>query len=119
MQHPPKRTRKTRETTLEREERKRKKEEFDPFLSEPLKTQGLEFKQKYPFTPQEVEMAFRRTGGIIASAAKILGIKSDTLYGITRRYPELQVALASAREHVTDIAVDTVVARVREGDLSM
>src|SRR5574338_923388 len=101
MQHPPKRTRKTRETTLEREERKRKQEEIDPFQFEPLKTQGLEFSHPYPFTPQQVELAYRRAGGVIARAAKLLNVNHQLLYYLNEKYPELNAAALAARVHLT------------------
>lgn len=73
---------------------------------------------------QLVEVALRRSGGVVARAAELLTetlnkkVSHTVVHNYIRRYPVLQGVLVKSRRAVTDVAIDSVVQGVLEGDKS-
>jgi regulatory Fis family protein len=60
------------------------------------------------FNPEitDITDALKECHGIVAHAAKKLGINKDTLYEYLKKYPELKEQLAKIREHNTQDLLD-------------
>lgn len=108
----------SREPTAQRKERVQKEKEINLYLNEPLFTEGMTFNIVVPFTPQQAELAIRASGGLIANAAKVLGVKKATFYQLISKYPQLQAAVSKSRLYMSEVAVDNVVEAVMSGDLA-
>jgi hypothetical protein len=68
-------------------------------------------------TADEVIDAIKKSHGIVASAARILGIDRSTVQRYINNYPTIKAALENEREVWTDIAESQLIRAVRKGSL--
>lgn len=61
--------------------------------------------------------ALEATGGLIAPAARRLGVSRQTVYRATQTYPTVKQALDDAREALLDVAEDNIFRAASEGDV--
>jgi hypothetical protein len=61
--------------------------------------------------------ALEATGGLIAPAARSLGVSRQTVYRATQTYPTVKQALDDARDALLDVAEDNIFRATSEGDV--
>jgi hypothetical protein len=61
--------------------------------------------------------ALEATGGLIAPAARRLGVSRQTVYRATQTYPTVKQALDDAREALLDVAEDNIFRAASAGDV--
>ena len=70
-------------------------------------------------TPARVREAIWKRAGVIAHAARALGVTRQALYKYLRAHPDLAEALHEARETFLDIAEGNILRGIRAGDLKL
>ena len=63
--------------------------------------------------------AITKSHGLIAFAARRLGVSRQAVYNMVNRHPEINEAMIDAREELLDLATSNVYAAVARGDLKM
>lgn len=61
--------------------------------------------------------ALKATGGLVAPAARRLGVSRAAVYAALRKYPTVQAALDAARDDLLDLCEGNIFKAVSEGDL--
>jgi predicted transcriptional regulator len=70
------------------------------------------------YTVEEVAEALRSQGGVISSAAKVLGSSRSTIYEYIRENPELGQVREETRESTIDMAEAQLFNKIREGHMT-
>jgi transposase-like protein len=68
-------------------------------------------------TEARVRKALQEAGGIVAHAARLLGVDRVTVWRWLKRYPELAQVREEARERLVDAAEDVIARAVEQGDV--
>lgn len=74
-------------------------------------------KERRTNTPDDYAAALRATGGLIAPAARRLGVTRSAVYATVQRYPEVREALEDARAELLDLAESRLHKAVQGGHL--
>ena len=69
-------------------------------------------------TAEQVIDAIRRNNGLLAAAARDLGIDRVTVYRYVKRYPTIAPALEDARETTLDFAEGQLMKAVKAGNVT-
>lgn len=71
---------------------------------------------KAKLSPEDVLLALRRTNGIQAAAAILLGVHRNTIANYIRAHPEVKEEYDSQRETFVDLAEQKLFEKVKDGD---
>jgi hypothetical protein len=72
--------------------------------------------RKPQYKPQQVADALRKSRGIKAAAARLLGCERETVENYCKRYPQVQAVCDEARQTLVDLAEGQLVRQVDQGD---
>jgi len=68
------------------------------------------------FTVEDMVKAITQSRGLLTHAADALGCSRMTIYNYAKEYPEVQAAIDSARDRMTDVAEGKLFQKISEGD---
>jgi len=68
------------------------------------------------YKPEQVIEAIEKSRGLLTHAADVLGCNRVTIYEYAKKYPEVQAAIDSARDRMTDVAEGKLFQKISEGD---
>ena len=68
------------------------------------------------YTPKQVADALRKSRGIKAAAARLLGCERDTVENYCKRHPSVQAVCDEARQILVDVAEGKLVQQVDAGN---
>lgn len=68
------------------------------------------------FTAEQAAEALMRSGGVVAAAARALGVTRSTLHSYINKYATVRAAYEEANETNLDIAEGKLLEQVRAGD---
>lgn len=68
-------------------------------------------------TPEDYAAALRVTGGLIAPAARRLGVSRAAVYNMASRHPSVREVLDDARGELLDLAESRLISAVNRGNL--
>lgn len=65
---------------------------------------------------QDMVKVIEQSRGLLTHAADALGCDRKTIYNYAKEYPEVQAAIDSARDRMTDVAEGKLFQKISEGD---
>ena len=71
------------------------------------------------FTPEEVVIAIKDSGGFVTEIARRLGCSRSTVYRYKKNFTEVATAIFEEKEHLLDVAESALLKQIKLGNTTM